>query len=119
MKRFLLILGTLAAVAGVLATTGSAASQPGIAHGTIAGSVSTPDGAAVPLAHVALRIETRSGRVYEARTFSDHRGEFHFREVPVGHGVVHAAHERAGRGDARVEVLENETTRVHVVLHHR
>ncbi len=119
MKRILLVLGTLAAVAGVLATTGSAASQPAIAHGAIAGSVITPDGTAVPRAHVALRIETRRGRVFEARTVSDHRGIFHFRGVPVGHGVVHAAHEHAGRGDARVEVLENETVRVHVVLHHR
>lgn len=110
--KHLLLLGLFLTLLSPAAPAGLAAA----AGGTVTGGVLTRAGHTVPDAFVQIEVNLPSGRVYTARARSDAQGQFAFRDVPPGTGVVRAGHPRVGRGHARVDVRSGQTSSVQIVL---
>ena len=115
--KHLLLLGLFLTLLSSSAPAGTAAGRDALAGGTVTGAVLARTGATVPDAYVQIELNLPSGRVYTARTRSDAAGQFAFRDVPPGAGVVRAGHPRVGRGSARVSVRSGQVSSVQVVLH--
>lgn len=116
MKSFLFLLLPVLAVVGPLAPASGSSLAAAHDHAVL-GLVSTVHGIPVPGAHVEISVRTPSGHDWTARTLTDRRGRYAFHRVPVGHGVVHAAHPRLGRGSEEFTLRpDQELVRVHVTL---
>lgn len=92
--------------------------QAAVSHaaGEVVGRVVDSNGDGVGDAVVRLRIQTASGRTFEADTRTDRRGRFEFPRVPEGRGVIGAGKRGLGKTRARVGVMAGETTRVKLEL---
>ena len=93
--------------------------QDAVAVGSVMGQVVDADNNPVEGAQVMIQQLVRGERRFEARTETNGRGVFEFPRVPAGNFIVAACAEDLGRARDRIEVVDDEVTRLRLQLEGR